>query len=136
MWAQNYVQETVDDVLRLLSTGQAKAPSNHVDNRLDVAMHKTQVTRSRSTSSTMHWKNFEGFHKLWYRATVAIVGSFANVKCYHSCCVNLRPDLLDLAHGFINQNSWGQMRALQRWAERQGWFKILPRPFPIPICIH
>ena len=77
------MQETVDDVLRLLSTGQAKAPSNHVDNRLDVAMHKTQVTRSRSTSSTMLNNALEKLRRL-PQAVVPCHGCNTGPRLYQS----------------------------------------------------
>ena len=44
----------------------------------------------------------------------------------------MRKDLLSLAHGFINENGWGQMRALIRWTDKQPWRKILPEPFKRP----
>ena len=49
--------------------------------------------------------------------------------CFINC---MRKDLLDLAQMFMNQNSWGRMRALVRWADKQPWRKILPQPFKSP----
>ena len=62
-----------------------------------------------------------------------------NTEVLIQCCFSwnplwLRSDLLNLAHAFYNENSWGQMRVLMRWTDKQRWRQILPWPFKRPSC--
>ena len=56
----------------------------------------------------------------------------------HGPTVGIRPDILDLAVSFReeNPNSWGGMRLLDRWFERQPWRKALPKSFASPCCTY
>ena len=137
-WAEEYVQKTCDDILRQLSHGKARWLG-----LLELTKHSSLNPkpiflnwRSRLKSWTSRWVIFARFLRLWCRISDKIP---MGIKCPCACTqhhvdpaytVNLpRKDLLQLAHSFENQNSWGKMRALTRWCDRQWWRKILPQPF-------
>ena len=69
------------------------------------------LARLRSPSSGCCAASWVQYPEAWCLQFTAAFGVF----------IVWRKDLLSLAHGFINENGWGQMRALIRWTDKQPW---------------
>ena len=130
-WLRQYVDDNCAQILRLLSTGQAHSPLSvhcHFDN-----------PGSSSTLQMNAAGPFGGGGRVSpaHLQPPALDGavSWLDLVCFAWGCVSLmctalRADLLELAIAFRGvDKSWGQLRILERWVDKQPWRTMLPQAF-------
>ena len=152
-WLRQFVQDTADDAIKLLSHGQA-GPLMH---------HAAWLTHNCISGVCVAWCLFASLPKSLpgcgiYRTLLCrlLVAGYSMARGSPIFYGNLRPDLLDLALKFeyADNSSYGGFRALSRWFYNQPWGSLtctagvnnavetrwnrgqaLPKPFTTLGCI-